>query len=136
MASGVSNCFDSCSRSYKTPRSYRVHSFELHRWKLLQFFAGERLLKPNDGIDLTSFDHIRISVRRSRGGKDEKPFRLPYRVRLIEHRLRFSNKWITEIAEEFGFADGSHINKFFKRHTGVRLKTYQDQKDKIPARTF
>lgn len=50
-----------------------------------------------------------------------------YRVRLIEHRLKFSTNRINEIAEEFGFADESHINKFFKRHTGVRLKFYRGQ---------
>lgn len=34
-----------------------------------------------------------------------------YRIRLIEHRLRFSDKRVHEIAYEFGFADESHINK-------------------------
>ena len=27
---------------------------------------------------------------------------------------------------EFGFADESHVNKFFKRHTGVRLRSYRE----------
>ncbi|PRD57493.1 AraC family transcriptional regulator [Sphingobacterium gobiense] len=48
-----------------------------------------------------------------------------YRIRLIEHRLRFSDKRIHEIADEFGFADESHINKFFKRHKGASLKGYR-----------
>lgn len=48
-----------------------------------------------------------------------------YRIRLIEHRLRFSDKRVHEIADEFGFADESHINKFFKRHTGMSLKQYR-----------
>ncbi|MBE9586230.1 helix-turn-helix domain-containing protein [Mucilaginibacter sp. JRF] len=73
---------------------------------------------------------------RKQSGESLQHYISYYRVRLIEHRLRFSNKRITEIAEEFGFADESHINKFFKRHTGVRLKTYRDQKDNIPARAF
>ncbi|SHF59726.1 AraC family transcriptional regulator [Chryseobacterium vrystaatense] len=49
-----------------------------------------------------------------------------HRIRLIEHRLRFSDKRVHEIADEFGFADESHINKFFKRHNGVSLKGYRD----------
>lgn len=49
-----------------------------------------------------------------------------YRIRLIEHRLRFSDKRVHEIADEFGFADESHINKFFKRHTGLSLRVYRD----------
>lgn len=48
-----------------------------------------------------------------------------YRIRQIEHRLRFSDKRVHEIADEFGFADESHINKFFKRHKGMSLKKYR-----------
>lgn len=48
-----------------------------------------------------------------------------YRIRLIEHRLRFSDKRVHEIADEFGFADESHINKFFKRHKELSLKAYR-----------
>ncbi|WP_437921209.1 AraC family transcriptional regulator [Sphingobacterium sp. LRF_L2] len=48
-----------------------------------------------------------------------------YRIRQIEHRLRFSDRRIHEIADEFGFADESHINKFFKRHKGMSLKSYR-----------
>ncbi|PIF45522.1 AraC-like DNA-binding protein [Chryseobacterium sp. 52] len=50
-----------------------------------------------------------------------------YRIRLIEHRLQFSDKRVHEIADEFGFADESHINKFFKRHKGSSLKAYRNR---------
>jgi AraC-like DNA-binding protein len=42
-----------------------------------------------------------------------------YRTRLIESRLRHSDKRITEIAYELGFTDESHLNKFFKKQKGV-----------------
>lgn len=48
-----------------------------------------------------------------------------YRIRLIEHRLHFSDSRVREIADEFGFADESHINKFFKRHTGMSLSKFR-----------
>lgn len=48
-----------------------------------------------------------------------------YRIRLIEHRLKFSDKRVHEIADEFGFADESHVNKFFKRHKGMSLKGFR-----------
>lgn len=48
-----------------------------------------------------------------------------YRLRLIEHRLRFSDKRINEIADEFGFADESHVNKFFRRHRGMSLNAFR-----------
>jgi len=51
-----------------------------------------------------------------------------YRLRLIEHRLRFSDKRVNEIAHEFGFTDESHINKFFKKQHGVSLKTFRNHR--------
>jgi YesN/AraC family two-component response regulator len=42
-----------------------------------------------------------------------------HRVRLIEARLKFSDRRINEIAGEFGFTDESHFNKFFRKHRGV-----------------
>ncbi len=53
-----------------------------------------------------------------------------YRIRLIEHRLQFSDIRLHELASEFGFTDVSHINKFFKRHKGMSLKAYRVQKNK------
>lgn len=50
-----------------------------------------------------------------------------YRIRLISQRLRFSDKRVHEIADEFGFTDESHINKFFKRHKGVSLHVYRER---------
>ena len=49
-----------------------------------------------------------------------------YKIRLIEHRLRFSDQRINEIAGEFGFSDESHLNKFFKKHReGLSLTAYR-----------
>lgn len=48
-----------------------------------------------------------------------------YKLRLIEHRLRFSDLRINEIARAFGFSDESHLNKFFKNHYGMSLSAYR-----------
>ena len=48
-----------------------------------------------------------------------------YRVRQIEHRLRFSDRRVHEIADEFGFAVERHITKSFKRYTGTSLTAYR-----------
>lgn len=50
-----------------------------------------------------------------------------YKTRLIEHRLKFSDRRINEIVDEFGFADESHLNKFFKKQRGVSLTAYRKQ---------
>ncbi|GAB3897763.1 AraC family transcriptional regulator [Larkinella knui] len=41
-----------------------------------------------------------------------------YRVKLIEARLQHSGMRMTEIAQELGFTDESHLNKFFRKQKG------------------
>jgi AraC-like DNA-binding protein len=58
-------------------------------------------------------------------GETYQQFITHYKLRLIEHRLRFSDKRINEIADEFGFSDESHLNKFFKKHKGLNLSAFR-----------
>ena len=48
-----------------------------------------------------------------------------YKVRLIENRLLYSKMRLSEIAEELGFADESHFNKFFKKQKGVNPSQFR-----------
>ncbi|HEX8020032.1 AraC family transcriptional regulator [Mucilaginibacter sp.] len=48
-----------------------------------------------------------------------------YKLRLIEHKLKFSDKRINEIVAEFKFSDESHLNKFFKKHKGISLTAFR-----------
>jgi AraC-like DNA-binding protein len=41
---------------------------------------------------------------------------LNYKLKLIENRLLHSSMRITEIADEFGFTDKSHLNRIFKKY--------------------
>lgn len=43
-----------------------------------------------------------------------------YRTKLIEARLLHSDRRINEIADELGFTDESHLNKFFRKQRGKR----------------
>ena len=47
------------------------------------------------------------------------------KVKQIINRLKFSDLRINEIAEEFNFTDGSHLNKFFKKQLNVGLSEYK-----------
>ncbi|WP_306350461.1 AraC family transcriptional regulator [Flavobacterium sp. '19STA2R22 D10 B1'] len=51
-----------------------------------------------------------------------------YKIQLIETRLDHSDKRITEIANELGFTDESHLNKFFKNQKGMSPTQYRIQK--------
>jgi AraC-like DNA-binding protein len=58
-------------------------------------------------------------------GETLSSFIARYKLRLIEHKLKFSDMRISEIASEFNFSDESHLNKFFKKHTGVSLTAFR-----------
>lgn len=58
-------------------------------------------------------------------GETIQQFISRYKIRLIEWRLKFSDLRINELADEFGFADGSHLNKFFKKQKGISLTAYR-----------
>lgn len=42
-----------------------------------------------------------------------------YKLKLIENRLQHTDMQITEIANEFGFTDKSHLNRIFKKYVGM-----------------
>jgi AraC-like DNA-binding protein len=44
---------------------------------------------------------------------------LNYKLKLIENRLLQTSMRITEIADEFGFTDKSHLNRIFKKYKGT-----------------
>lgn len=50
---------------------------------------------------------------------------LNYKLRLIENRLLQSNMRVTEIADEFGFTDKSHLNRIFKKYRGMNPTDYK-----------
>lgn len=61
-------------------------------------------------------------------GETIQQFMANYKIRLIEHRLQFSDMRINEIAAEFGFSDESYLNKFFKKHRQISLTKYRKTK--------
>lgn len=62
-----------------------------------------------------------------RSGETLQQFITQYKLRLIEHRLKFSDMRVNEIALEFGFTDESHLNKYFKKQKGVALTKFRKQ---------
>ena len=58
---------------------------------------------------------------------------LNYKLRLIEHRLLFSDMRINEIVTEFGFSDESHLNKFFKKQHKMSLTEFKKNKGSVKS---
>lgn len=64
-------------------------------------------------------------------GKNMQDYIAGYKTKLIESRLLYSTKRVSEIVDEFGFTDESHLNKFFKKQLGMNPSDYR--KSTLPA---
>lgn len=68
------------------------------------------------------------SYFKKQSGDTIQQYILNYKMRLIEHRLLFSDMRVNEIVTEFGFSDESHLNKFFKKRHHMSLTEYKKGK--------
>lgn len=58
-------------------------------------------------------------------GNSIKDYIQQYKLNLIKNRLQFSSLSISQIADEFGFTDESHLNKTFKLTFGQTTKAFR-----------
>lgn len=63
---------------------------------------------------------------KSQCGETMQEYISKYKIRLIKNKLQFSDLRMNEIAQEFNFIDSSHLNKFFKKHSGGSLSAYKN----------
>ena len=61
-----------------------------------------------------------------------KRYLLLYKLKLVESRLQFSDLTLSQIADELGFTDVSHLNKTFLRYRGTRPSTFRQQAGLAP----
>lgn len=54
-----------------------------------------------------------------------KKYKLNYKLKLVETRLKYTDLHFSEIASEFGFTDASHLNKTFLAYKGETLGNYK-----------
>lgn len=64
---------------------------------------------------------------KTKTGQSIQQYTIAYKVKLIETRLKFTNMQINEIVYEFGFSDASHLNRLFKKYTGLNPSDYKKQ---------
>lgn len=66
---------------------------------------------------------------RQKFGVSYRNYLKQYRLKLIEKRLQVSSLTIKQIAEEFGFADESHLSHFFKRSRNMSPRNFRSGSD-------
>ncbi|MGH1518222.1 AraC family transcriptional regulator [Chryseobacterium sp. JK1] len=64
---------------------------------------------------------------KSNTGKTLNEYVVHYKMGLIENRLQHSDMRISEIADEFGFTDKSHLNRFFKKIKGISPSLFRNE---------
>jgi AraC family L-rhamnose operon regulatory protein RhaS len=69
-------------------------------------------------------DHLNKCFKQQTG-LTLKTYISQYKLRLVESRLHYSDLNISEIANELGFTDESHLNKMFKSAYGKTAKEYR-----------
>ncbi|WP_449401289.1 AraC family transcriptional regulator [Chryseobacterium wanjuense] len=60
-------------------------------------------------------------------GKTLNEYVTDYKIKLIENRLKHSEMKINEIADEFGFTDKSHMNRFFKKLNKISPSAFRNE---------
>ncbi len=56
-----------------------------------------------------------------------KKYVLNHKLKIVETKLEYSKMHYSEIANELGFTDTSHLNKVFKSYKGVSLSDFRKQ---------
>ena len=62
---------------------------------------------------------------KSKMGIGLKKYILNYKLKLAETRLKHTNLNVSEIAQELGFTDSSHLDKTFMTYKGMTARAYQ-----------
>ncbi len=92
------------------------HISEPHLLKVEQL-AKTFLLSPTY---LSEFFRKKVNV-------SLREYILKTKLKLVEIRLLNSNDTLTEIANELGFTDVSHLSKTFKRYTGTSVRAFKQK---------
>jgi len=53
------------------------------------------------------------------------------KLKLVEIRLLNSDFTLTQIADDLGFTDVSHLSKTFKRYSGISIREFKNNGDYI-----
>ncbi|MCR6639521.1 MAG: AraC family transcriptional regulator [Sporocytophaga sp.] len=91
----------------------------------------ENIYAPENLRAETIADRFNISVTyiseyfKKHTGESLQQYITQYKIKLIETRLLYTDMRLSEICDEFGFTDLSHMNKTFKKYKGVNPTEYR-----------
>lgn len=86
---------------------------------------SEKLSKKELANQFHISDNYISQYFKSKMGIGLKKYILNYKLKLAETRLKYTNLTVSEIAQELGFTDSSHLDKTFMVYRGMTAKNYQ-----------
>ncbi|RIV22473.1 AraC family transcriptional regulator [Fibrisoma montanum] len=70
---------------------------------------------------------------RKHTGESLQSYIIRYKLKLVENRLEFSDLTVSQIADELGFTDESHLSKLFRKYYSISPKMYRQRATAFPA---
>lgn len=64
---------------------------------------------------------------KKKSGESLQQYITGYKLKLLEHRLQYTEMRMHEIAAELGFSDESHLNRIFKKYRGLSPTLFRKQ---------
>lgn len=92
---------------------------------LLVNYIHQNIYEPKMLLAKTLAKHFNVSPTyiseyfKNQIGQSLQDYIIAYKLKLIETRLQYTDMHISEIVDELGFGDSSHLNKLFKKYKGV-----------------
>jgi len=109
----------------KTKNSRLIEDIMLY---ISQHIYNPDALRMERLVEKFNFSHSYLSVFfKKQTGESLQQYMLKYKLKMIESRLQSGEKSISQTAYEFGFTDGSHLNKLFKKYYGVAPGAYKNR---------
>ncbi len=108
-----------------------VPSLDLLNYVHQNIYQPEQLKASNMAAAFNVSSTYISEYFKTKTGQSIQEYTIAYKVKLIETRLKFTNMQINEIVYEFGFSDASHLNRLFKKHTGLNPSDYKKQFKKV-----
>lgn len=60
-------------------------------------------------------------------GASLRDYIIQYKIRMVQQRLAHSTLTVSQIADELGFTDESHLSRIFRKHSGLTPVAYRKQ---------
>ncbi|MFT3920060.1 AraC family transcriptional regulator [Cloacibacterium sp.] len=99
-------------------------------------YIHQNIYEPKMLLAKTFAKHFNVSPTyiseyfKTQTGQSLQEYITAYKLKLIETRLQFTDMHISEIVDELGFSDASHLNKLFKKYKGVSPSEFKKSVNK------